>query len=210
MKELIIILFVFAIVACREKIMKETTSIKGFDKQYYFGFEEKAVIDSNLTIPDSIRIHYDAPPWSILERSFVSDSTMCFKSDNTTYIKAQHDLQYDTQEFKSDYFLVILNNNNNFEYKFRYLENPDCVTCFPVKTLIGKRLILDKSEYKINDTVKGKILLKYYVDSECADSANRFKISVDSISFKYKLYQGSTNLINQFEKDYKEVKWRER
>lgn len=204
MNRLLAIILLLTFVSCKQKIKIDSKRISSnLDKQYFFGFEDKAIIDSNLIIPDSTQRYNGRVQMNILERYFVSDSSMCFKNENATYIKAQYDLQYDTQEFKSNYFLIILNNYNDFEYKFRYLENPDCVTCFPIKTLIGKRLILNKSEYKINDTVKGKLLLKYYVDNQCVrDSVDRFKIRVDSILFKYRLYQGSMTSINDFKKDF--------
>lgn len=200
MKNLIAILFVFSIVSCKQKTIKNEIIIKDFDKHYFFGFEEKAFIDSNLIIPDSIRIYNDRLGIKLLHRYFVSDSLMCFKNENDIYIKAQ----FDVQESKGSYFLIKLNNYNNFEYMFRYSNMiPTCGTCLPNQTLIGKRLILNRKRYNINDTIKGKLYLKYYVDHYCTnDSSERFKIEVDSILFKYRLYKGSINSVNEFEKDY--------
>lgn len=201
MKKTVIVLLVLLIAAsCKQKIIKETTSIKEFDRQYYFGFEEKAFTDSNLTIPDSVRIYNDRLGIKLLHRYFVSDSSMCFKNDDCVFIKAQ----YDVQESKGSFFLIKLNSNNDFEYKFRYSNMiPTCGTCSPNQTLIGKRLTLNKKKYEVNDTVKGKLLLKYYVDHYCtSDSSERFKIEVDSILFKYRLYPSTKNAIVDFENDF--------
>ena len=204
MKKLFVILFIVLIVCCKQKTIEKETIIKDFDKQYFFGFEEKAVVDSNLIIPDSVRIYNDRLGIKLLHRYFVSDSLMCFKNYDGIYIKAQ----YDVQESKGSYFLVKLNNYNDFEYKFRYSNMiPTCGTCSPNQTLIGKRLILNKKNYEVNDTVKGKLFLKYYVDYYCAnDSSVRFNIEVDSILFKYRLYQSIENTITDFEKDYNRIK----
>jgi hypothetical protein len=179
------------------------STINEFDKKFYFGFEETVFIDSNLIIPDSTRTYFDVPPWNILERNFVSDSSMCFKNKNTTLIKAQHNFQFDSIESKGYYFLIKIYESNSFEYKIRYNYIDDCRTSYPDKTLVGKRLILNKSEYNINDTIRGKLLLKYYVDHRCSkDSTDRFEIRIDSILFKYRLYQSTKNTIADFEKDY--------
>ena len=204
MRKLIAILFIILVVSCKQKISKEQNSAIEFDEQYFFGFEEDVFIDSNLVIPDSVEIYNDRTEQLISFQYFLNDSNVCFKNQNDVCIKAQ----YIVKSVYGACYIIKINEYNHFDYKFRHAPDiPDCGFCSPDKTLIGKRLILNKERYNIGDTINGKLLLKYYVDHYCTrDSSERFKIEVDSCLFKYKLYDGNKNTIVNFEKDFNRVK----
>lgn len=204
MKNLIAILFILSCLSCNQNTMKKEPSMNEFDKQYFFGFEYQTIIDSSLIIPDSIRLYNERTQQTSVIRYNLSDSTMCFRGKKSIFIKPKP--LFNLLDSDQNYFLIWI---DGYSFGYKYIENvlPSCGTCLPNRTLIGKRLFLNKAKYEINDTINGKLLLKYYVDHYCSeDSSKRFKIEVDSILFKYRLHQGTTNLINQFVGNYNKDK----
>ncbi len=160
MKKLFAILFLFVFVSCKQKV--NSISVNDFDKQYFFGFEYKPFIDSNLYIPDSLRIYNEQLGEKLLWRFYISDSSTCFMDNDNIFIRAFYNADY-----KQCTSFLIKINKHYFESKYRYCPTaPICGTGEPRLTSIGERLILNKPKYEINDTVKGKLLLKYYVDNE--------------------------------------------
>jgi hypothetical protein len=201
MEKFFVILFIISVVSCKQKKENEISFQKDFDREYFFGFDRETIIDTNLFIPDSLLLNSNDGNGFRLERYYISDSSMCFRNNNNIYIKAQYNINY----YKGNYSLIkVVAPNNLFEIQWRY--GPTAIRCGtdkPILTLIGRRLILNKSKYEINDTVKGKLFLKYYADYEyMRDSSERFKIEADSFLFKYRLFQGSVSIIKQFEEDY--------
>lgn len=208
MKIIIYILWVFIAfytVSCKQKMKKATSEKIEINDKYDFGISDTFIVDQKLQIQNSIKI-YNERTDTILEHNLTNeDNLTCFLDGDT--------LKIEVNDFGIINYLLKIKPNNEFDFTGYYPNGgPDCAGCPPPKSkLIGKKLILNKSKFIINDTLSGifyRKVMTYYegiFNSKnvfVKDSIDILKIDIDSCMFKYKIEKSSKKLIDKFEKNY--------